>query len=388
MNAVILAIGTEVTSGQIQNSHAHWISRKLDDHHIKTILHLAVPDDEKLIHQALEFASIHTSLLFITGGLGPTSDDITRNVVAKWVKKKLKFHEQIWTELQQRLSDRHVKISPSHKNQCYFPEEALILKNKVGSAHGFYIKENNLNIWTLPGPTAELQSIWFDHIENQIKQFATRPADFLKKWRCIGVPESEAADLVEDILKDTNWTVGYRITGPYVEIKVWVPSITKPVNQKKYFDQINHALKDHLISTDDYDIAFDFLNLAFKSGPLTIIDECTNGLLSERLMKCVRDTKEFAPFNLRTLSSSQQDLKDISFEGPGCVLKTLQSEDPKKWKIEIKLANSSFSKNLTFDPKARVYNEKFHRVKAELTIKAAYDLLYQGESLEIDQSIP
>ena len=141
MKASILAIGTELTTGQIINKNAATISEKLKAAGVVITTHLTVPDDRPLILEALKFLEPKSDLLFITGGLGPTSDDFTRDVISEWCGSKMKFDETSWAHIQERLSTRGFNVREMQKQQCYFPENSKILFNAEGTAHGFKLNQ-------------------------------------------------------------------------------------------------------------------------------------------------------------------------------------------------------------------------------------------------------
>ena len=137
MKASVLAIGTELTNGQILNKNAATISQKLKTFGLQTELHLTVPDNHKLMLESMRYLEAQSDLIFITGGLGPTSDDFTRDVVSTWVGKPLQFDENSWNQIVQRLTVRGLQVREIQRQQCFFPEGSEILQNKEGTANAF-----------------------------------------------------------------------------------------------------------------------------------------------------------------------------------------------------------------------------------------------------------
>src|SRR5690606_30735889 len=97
-SAAVLTVGTEITSGEILNSNSKWIAEQLETLGFEVMLHLSVPDDRPLINDAHNFAARHSDIPLITGGLGPTSDDFTRDVISDWASFPLVFNDQVWKE--------------------------------------------------------------------------------------------------------------------------------------------------------------------------------------------------------------------------------------------------------------------------------------------------
>ena len=121
MKASILALGTELTTGQIANKNAAWISEKLKSFGVVVSMHLTVPDDRKLILESLHYIEQHADLIFVTGGLGPTSDDFTRDIITEWAEKKMVFDAQSWEQILERFKNRGFTARDIQKQQCYFP---------------------------------------------------------------------------------------------------------------------------------------------------------------------------------------------------------------------------------------------------------------------------
>ena len=118
--ASILTIGTEITTGQITNTHAAWISERLVQMGFEVVLHESVPDDRTLILQSLERCAGISKLIFVCGGLGPTTDDITRNVIAQWANMALEFDDEAMKHIVERLSGFGVPMVSSQRQQCFF----------------------------------------------------------------------------------------------------------------------------------------------------------------------------------------------------------------------------------------------------------------------------
>lgn len=221
MKASIIGIGTEITTGQILNSNGQWLSKKLNQLGVEISTHVVVPDDHKLILQTLDFCKDKSEIIFVTGGLGPTSDDFTRDVVAKWTLKKMVYDPKSYAKIELRLKERGIVMRDFQKQQCYYPQDSEILENSMGSANAFYIKAKRKKIFVLPGPPKEIEAIWNDHLE-KIFFDLTKNLDRLvtKAWKCVGVGESEVAHRVEHALKGCKLTKGYRFHPPYVEVKL------------------------------------------------------------------------------------------------------------------------------------------------------------------------
>ena len=316
LKASILAIGTELTTGQIVNKNAATLSAKLKAYGVQTTLHLTVPDDRPAILQALEVCDQNSDLVFITGGLGPTSDDFTREVVASWLGKNLKWDEKSWEHLSERLTSRGYTVKDIQRQQCYFPEGSRILWNREGTANGFHATKQNKpadqdslvkNYFILPGPPKEIEACWQDGIHEWLST-KTQDLDRYRtaSWDTLGIGESDVAVIVEEVLnafkKDSsarlssaleNLEIGYRVHLPYVEFKVSYfqhqESQIQPLLQR-----IEEALQTWTISKNGADVSQSLFEKVLQlktvdhSQELIFVDEISADFLLHRLQSLLK----------------------------------------------------------------------------------------------------
>jgi len=290
MKVSIISIGTELTTGQITNRNSTWIASKLKQQGLDSTLHVTVPDDTETILKSLAYCSDLTDVLFVTGGLGPTTDDFTRDVIAEWTGKKLVFDEASWDYIQELLKNRGVDVKAIQKQQCYFPENATVLKNNKGTANAFSmdhkIQTKNLKIFVLPGPPAEIEAIWNDHINEWLEK-ATVYVDktTTHSWDTLGQPESEVAALTESVLtdmkKDFPVTMGYRVHLPYVEVKMTYPT-SAHFTAKLFKDKVDKVLENITVLKNFEKISEKFAAL-IQNQSFAFYDFSTNGSLHQSL---------------------------------------------------------------------------------------------------------
>lgn len=363
--AAILAIGTEVTSGQINNTHPQWIAKKLDDYGIDTALHMSVQDDLEEIVNALAYCQSHCEYLFLTGGLGPTSDDLTRQAVAKWLNTTLELNESEWEGVQKKLQTRGVTLREAHKQQCHFPKGAKTLSNSVGTAAGFFIEQSESKIWVLPGPPNELQAIWNDHIQDQLGRMSLAKTTELKKWKIIGKPESDVANTVEGIFGSTGMTVGYRLTSPYVEVKVWKPLDFDKAHFHELVEKLEAAFSGFVLCRDEEDLAQTFLNLLPHDQTVFILDGITPGIFSERLFFAMRAHKKVLK-NLSVMTSPSP--LDKQSERSHTLINVTPSDSHSSWNLEFVSSQNSTRQKLVLPSQTQLYTERGYRMMVELTL--------------------
>lgn len=288
MKASILAIGTELTTGQILNKNATNLSQKLKNLGVNVTVHLTVPDHKQTILDSLKYLESQladeSDMLFVTGGLGPTSDDFTRDVLAEWSGLAMKFDQSSWDSVVERLTSRGFKVRDMQKQQCYFPENAEILPNSEGTANGYRFKIKNKTVYVLPGPPREIEAIWKSHIEADL---AKKTKDLVRQithaWDTIGVGESEVAFAVEEALKHRpeNLEIGYRVHLPYVEVKLSYSSAERE-KWAPWIKKTEDVLQTITVARDFSDAVL-LVCEKIRTLDFTFYDFVTNGYLNSRL---------------------------------------------------------------------------------------------------------
>ena len=220
MTAAVLSIGTELTRGELINSNAAWLSEQLTTLGFDVLEHLTVDDDiPRIIAAVRELAARHT-ILVSTGGLGPTTDDLTTQAVADALGVPLQRDAAVVLRLQE-LAARHQRpLSPNNLKQADFPVGATILANEVGTAPGFAIEIGAAQLFVMPGVPREMKHIFSERIVPRIAALATSNSHQLH-FRTFGMGESligQALDGVEAAFPGV--TIGYRASFPEVELKV------------------------------------------------------------------------------------------------------------------------------------------------------------------------
>jgi molybdenum cofactor synthesis domain-containing protein len=287
--ASVLAIGTELTTGQITNRNAAWISERLVNLGIDVVLHETVADDRPAILRALDRCWETSRLVFVCGGLGPTTDDFTRDVISDWLKRPLEFYEPSWTKIQTRLQKFGIPVAPSNKQQAFYPQGADVLINAQGTADGFSCKIEHPSdfgrMWVLPGPPREIEAIWQD---NDLTARVCRelPAGIeplqLLTWECLGKSEAELGEITEAAVAGSGLQTGYRAHRPYVEVKLWVPQ-SKIEASQKWISKLEGAIAPWVIAKNGDDLGKQLVNLIQRADEIDIVDACTAGYLMERL---------------------------------------------------------------------------------------------------------
>lgn len=308
IDAVLIAVGSELSTGQVTNTNSAWLAQQLTELGFQNMLHWTVPDERSLLKDALEQAQKLSSCILLTGGLGPTSDDFTREVVAESIHKELLFSEASWARLQARAQQGGYHLSESQQQQCWFPSEAQILVNTVGTADAFVSQYKGCSYFVLPGPPFEIKTLWDTALKAALKPLLPeQPETKLYTWQCLGIPEGTLGEYVDTALADENVSVGYRAHFPYIEIKVWIPTETPaaPIVHK-----VEQALASGTLLPGKEDGARRFLNSLVPETEVLISDFASGGALAAALQAAWPSLPEESDIQIQLNSEWTQAQQD------------------------------------------------------------------------------
>jgi molybdopterin-biosynthesis enzyme MoeA-like protein len=198
-------------------------------------------------------------------------------MVSEWSGKDLQLDESVWQHIQNILTHRGAIVHDFQKHQAMFPVGAHVMENSKGTAHGFHLNAKSKEIFVLPGPPKEVESILENYLRPWIqKNSIMSDSEITEIWNTMGVGESEIAYLVESLVKDFDVVVGYRVHLPYVEFKITYLKSQQEKN-RPLVAAIENALSPILIYKNQYPYQ-DFFKTFFKTRTaLTLIDDVTRG---------------------------------------------------------------------------------------------------------------
>lgn len=199
MEAAIVTIGDELLFGQTIDTNSAWLGRRLSDLGIKINKRVSVGDSERDIQEALDEASAHADLILITGGLGPTRDDITRPTLAKYFNTTLEYHEELLGLLKEFFEKRGRELTDALKRQALLPASCETLRNTKGTAWGMWFEKNNKVFVSMPGVPREMQAITEEEVIPRLKERFTLPCIVHRHLLTAGVGESVLAEKVADL---------------------------------------------------------------------------------------------------------------------------------------------------------------------------------------------
>ncbi|MBR6772935.1 MAG: competence/damage-inducible protein A [Clostridia bacterium] len=287
MNAELIAVGTELLLGEISNTDGQYISQKLASLGINVFYHTVVGDNPARLEKVLEDASRRSDLVITTGGLGPTYDDLTKELICKVFGRKLVLHQESLARIEAFFTDRGRPMTENNVKQAYLPEGCTVFANDWGTAPGCAFETENCTVAMLPGPPRECRPM----TDLRLVPYLAKKGDgviYSDSVRICGMGESAVEDILRPIMENAvNPTVAPYCKLGEVELRVTAKAeseaaakaLTAPVVEK-----IKETLGDVVygVNIDNLEQAV-VAELKEKGLTLATAESCTGGLVSKRI---------------------------------------------------------------------------------------------------------
>ena len=290
MKAELIAVGTEILTGQIVNTNAQFLSEKCAELGIDVYFHTAVGDNEQRLLSVLEIASKRSDLVILCGGLGPTEDDLTKQTLATFLQKELVADELAMAKLDRFFASRPGRVrTPNNERQAQIVEGSQALQNPAGLAVGGMIEQDGVTYIVLPGPPSELKAMFSESLLPFLTQ--SQQQLYSRVLRFFGIGESQLVTVLADLIdKQTDPTLA-----PYAKVgEVTLRLSTKADSQEEANVRLNQ-LEEEILQRDhlrDFFYAYGDDNSLVKTvatlleeekQSLGILENGTGGLLQAEL---------------------------------------------------------------------------------------------------------
>ena len=247
MKAEIIAVGTEILTGQILNTNAQFLSEKLAEIGVDVYIQTAVGDNEARLLSVLEIARERSELVILTGGLGPTEDDLTKQTVAKFLGKNLVFDAQAQTKLDNFFAQRpDYDRTPNNERQAQIIQGATPLANETGLAVGGMIEVEGVTYVVLPGPPSELKPMVINEL---LPRLMTGAKLYSRVLRFFGIGESQLVTILADLIEQqTDPTLA-----PYAKTGEVTLRLSTKAKSKEEADAALNTLEEQILSRDTFE---------------------------------------------------------------------------------------------------------------------------------------
>lgn len=283
MKATIINIGDEILIGQINNTNAQWLAKQLHNLGVEVKKMLSISDKPDEIKNSL--SSADTDFVIVTGGLGPTLDDLTKQSITEFFQDKLAFHHEIEEHIKKMFAKMNYPYTDNNKGQCYVPSKAEILWNYYGTAPGMWIEKNNKVYIFTPGVPFEMKQIFTNEVIPRVKQKYDLPILYTKTVTVFGIGESLLATKINPWEKQLpkNVSLAYLPHPGRIRLRLSIKGKSRKALESIIEDQIQKLKKiipDLTISEQVEDLAIAVhQKLTEKHKTIAFAESCTGGRL-------------------------------------------------------------------------------------------------------------
>ncbi|MGL5682085.1 MAG: CinA family nicotinamide mononucleotide deamidase-related protein [Marinifilaceae bacterium] len=236
MKAIIITIGDELLMGQVVDTNSQYIARRLTHLGIEIQSIRSIQDDRDEIWNTVDSALQEVDLVMVTGGLGPTNDDITKSVLAKYFNTKLSLNEQALGWIEELLSGRSVPMNELNRSQAMLPENCELLRNYKGTAAGMWFRKGWKSLISLPGVPFEMEHLLDEYVIPKLKKENPKVVLDYRMVKVYGIPESELAIRLADFEKTLydGMKLAYLPSAGYVRLRLTATGMTLKSLDERY----------------------------------------------------------------------------------------------------------------------------------------------------------
>jgi nicotinamide-nucleotide amidase len=288
MPAALLSIGTELTRGELVNTNASWLADQLTTLGFAVDAIETIPDDRAQIVETLRRLAARHRVVIVTGGLGPTTDDLTAACAAEAASVALVRHEPSVEAIRRRFASIGREMGPSNLKQADFPVGAEVLPNPIGTAPGFMLALAGATLFFTPGVPVEMKRMYEEQIAPRIAPLAANDAVQLH-LKTFGAGESKIGEMLDGVeAAFPGVTLGYRAHFPEIEVKVFARAKERAEALSvagAAAREVRHRLGDLVYGEGREETIASCVSRVLRNGRLTlsIAESCTGGLVSSML---------------------------------------------------------------------------------------------------------
>lgn len=285
--AELVSIGDEILYGQTLDTNSHWISAELDKLGIRVKRKVTVSDSEESILNALAEAENNADIILITGGLGPTKDDLTKPCLAKYFESEMYLNEEILAGLTERFAQRGRDLNALNRGQAELPVKCKVVPNKYGTAPGMWFNERGKIFVSMPGVPKEMKYMMEDTVLPDLKVLFKTPILIHQMVKTVGIPESVLAEKLEDWENNLPKEIKLAYLPGLNQVKLRLTASGEDKAKlesllKQEMDKLYKEVGKYIYGTDEGNLAAKVGELLLSKG-LTIAcaESCTGGHISE-----------------------------------------------------------------------------------------------------------
>ncbi len=286
--AEIITIGDEILYGQITDTNSQWISAELDKIGVRTIRKTSIGDSQSAIINALQAAEAVADIILITGGLGPTKDDVTKRTLADYFGTELVFDQSVLDNITHLFSARGREVTPTNRQQAYVPANCKVLQNLIGTAPGMWFERHGKVFVSMAGVPYEMKKMMKEAVLPMLQERFETPHIIHRMIKTINIPESTLSDMIEkwELALPPHLKLAYlprmgqvrlRITGIGKDRDALLADINRET------EKVVAIIGKHFYGYDDDEIETTVAALLLEKGKtIATAESCTGGYIAHQ----------------------------------------------------------------------------------------------------------
>ncbi|HUH66536.1 MAG TPA: competence/damage-inducible protein A [Syntrophales bacterium] len=321
MKVGIVTIGNELTSGKTQDTNSSFIARQMNAQGWETSVMMSIPDDEGAIKKVLDYAMSLSDAVVITGGLGPTADDITTAAVAKAFGLGIRINQEALAHIKDRFEKFKLKWTANNEKQAHIPDGAEAIRNHVGLAWGYSLKKNGKVISVIPGVPAEVKRMVPDGVIPVLRKEFGNAAGYVKSGtlKLTGITEASVDQTLADVdFAGLGVNIGFYPNFPEIQIVLTAIATTEDEARKKILaaeSQVLARLRQYVFAYDQDTLeGIVAALLTQKKLTIAVAESCTGGLLTDRLTDVAGSSVYLERGVISYSNESKMDLLGVSLD--------------------------------------------------------------------------
>jgi len=299
MLAEIISIGDELLIGQVVNTNSVWMAESLNGIGITVVQITSIADRAEAIIQAMDQAGKRADIILITGGLGPTRDDITKNVLADYFGGKLITNEEALGTIKEFLVSRGVEMNDLNLGQAMVPDNCTVIPNRCGTAPGMWFRKDGRDYISMPGVPYEMKGMMTGTILPELRRKYSLPAIIHRTVVTQGVPESHLARMLENYEDElpADIRLAYLPSPGMVRLRLSTTGKDREKTESlinKELERLLSIVSDHVVSTTDQKLEKIIGELMVERGlTLSLAESCTGGMIAHLITSIPGSSRYF-----------------------------------------------------------------------------------------------
>jgi nicotinamide-nucleotide amidase len=339
MRAEIITIGGEILSGQITNTNAAWMGRQLYAAGIEVVQATSVPDDKDYIEAALREALKRAELVLITGGLGPTRDDVTKNALCDFFKTGLVFNQDVLEDIRSFLRARGIPENELHKTQAMVPRNCAVIRNVVGTAPGMWFEVDGRIVVSVPGVPAEMKIMLQNVVLPGVQTRITPGVILYRSVLVHGISESNLALKVAQWERDLpdGLTLASLPHGGFINLRLKITAKDESAATRiaaAQMDKLKGIIGTYIYDFSDSTPEQLIANLLLeKSLTVAVIEAGSTGALAARILAVLSGAERLTGWAVALTDRAIEELSGVDFSAMNIQGVTAGPEAAKKMAI-------------------------------------------------------